>query len=99
MNRRLYQELGEPPSVNLYFSRVRDTIAVEPVTSSRLPESLPVIETGDSYRINVAPFCRHFGIKLEKTEKFVRPELSDGKLWLKLSETITVGRDWKRQKY
>lgn len=58
-----------------------------------------MIETGDSYRINFAPFCRQFGIKLERTEKFVRPELSDGKLWLKLSETITVGRDRNGQKY
>ena len=98
MNRNLYRHLGKPPSVYLYFSRVRDVIAIEPVSSARLPDSLPVLETNSGYRINASRFCTNFGIKLDTTEKFLAPDIRDGKLWLKLAETITVGPGLKKRK-
>ena len=37
MNAFCYRELGKPPAVNLYFSRARDVIMIEPVQSANLP--------------------------------------------------------------
>jgi len=87
-NQRTFDELGHPPAVYLYFSRVRDLIVVEPVSSINLPAAFPVLEKGFSgYRVNVAPFCRHFGIRLDTSTRFVDPEINGGKLELKLAET------------
>lgn len=43
MNRKAYEMIGKPPAVNLYYSRVADTIAVEPVSNRQIAESLPVL--------------------------------------------------------
>jgi hypothetical protein len=90
LNRNMYNTLGRPAAVYLNFSRVRDTIAIEPA-SPRLPETFPVIKSGAGWRINSAPFCRHFGIVIDTTLKFVHPEIAGNALYLKLNETISVG--------
>ena len=92
MNKRCYLELGKPQAVYLHFSRVDDTIAVEPVHSHSLPAAFPVRAYDTNYTINAAPFCRHFGIRLDTTQRFVSPEFRDGALQLKLSETVTITR-------
>ncbi|MBK9154789.1 MAG: hypothetical protein IPM25_11335 [Chloracidobacterium sp.] len=97
-NRNAWQKLGEPPAVYLYFSRTRDLIAIEPVPSHRLPESFPVLTKSAGYRVNAAPFCRHFGIRLNTTLRFINPEMRDGKLQLKLAETVSVAQVRKRRK-
>ena len=77
----------------LHFSRVRDLIVVEPVQSINMQAAFPVLEKNVSgYRINAAPFCRHFGIKLDTTVRLVGPEIRNGRLELKLSETICVAQ-------
>ena len=41
--------------------------------------------------IHASPFCRHFGIKLSTTERFVEAEIdNDGILHLDLRKTVTV---------
>ena len=90
-NKNAYRQLGKPPSVNLYFSRTRDLIVIEPVPSVNLPESFPLLEKGTTgWRVNAAPFCRHFGILIDTTLKFIEPDIREGKLNLKLSETVSV---------
>ena len=92
INKNLYRLWGKPPAVYLYFNRPKDQIALEP-TSPRLPEAFGVTEKCNGYMIHASPFCRHFGIRLEATHKFVRPELTpDGKLLLDLSNTVIVTR-------
>jgi len=100
LNNNCYQILGKPPAVYLYFSRVKDVIAVEPVQSPRLPEAFPVKEKNSvGWRINASPFCKHFGIRLDSTERFINPDItSDGKLILKLSETVTVRQNRRKGK-
>lgn len=97
LNRNVHNILGKPAAVYLYFSRVRDTIAIEP-TSPRFPESFPVLRAGTGWRINAAPFCRHFGIRIDGTLKFVRPDVVGKTLHLKLSETVSVGGRVRRKK-
>ena len=96
LNRNVYHLLGKPAAVYLDFSRTRDIIAIEPA-SPRLSESFPVLPTGHSWRINAAPFCRHFGIDIDTTLKFIRPDIDGNALYLKLAETVSVGGR-KRQK-
>lgn len=97
LNRNIYYLLGKPAAVYLNYSRTRDIIAIEP-TSPRLSESFPVIQNPMNWRINAAPFCRHFGIKIDTQLKFVRPEIVGNALHLKLSETVSVGGRKRRKK-
>lgn len=98
INANCYRLLGKPPAVYLYFSRTRDVIAIEPVPSPRLPEAFPVkLKSTVGYRINASPFCKHFNIRIDSTERFTHPEIRDGKLMLKLAETTTI-RQIRRKK-
>lgn len=99
LNRKAYELIGKPPAVNLYYSRVTDTIAVEPVSNPKLAESLPVIQQkATSVRINAAPFCRHFNIRVPATSRFITPEPRNGRLMLKLSEIVVVTTAMKGRK-
>ena len=92
-NKRTYKELGRPAAVYLHFSRVRDLIVIEPVQSINMPAAFPVLEKNISgYRINAAPFCRHFGIRIDTTVRFPHAEIRNGRLELKLAETICVAQ-------
>ncbi len=97
LNRNIYYQLGKPAAVYLNFSRTRDIIAIEPA-SPRLPESFPVIANPCNWRINAAPFCRHFGIDIDTTLKFVRLEIVGNALYLKLAETVSVGGRKRKKK-
>ena len=98
-NKNTYAQLGRPPALYLYYSRERDLIALEPVQSPNLPEAFPILDKGFSgYRINAAPFCRHFGISLGTTLRFIDPEMRNGKLELKLADTVSVAQVRKRRK-
>ncbi len=97
LNRNVYNLLGKPSAVYLNFSRTRDIIALEPA-SPRVPESFPVIQNTCNWRINAAPFCRHFNIDIDTQLKFIRPELEGSALMLKLTETISVGGRKRRKR-
>lgn len=97
-NATCYKLLGKPTAANLYFSRADDMIAVEPVDSPRLPTAFPFRPNSTARYLNAAPFCRHFGIKLDSTQRFTSPEFRDGALHLKLSETVTIKRAQRGKK-
>lgn len=98
INRNLFNKLGKPEAVTLSYSRKRDIIAIKP-TSARFNEAFPVMPTGHSFRINSAPFCRHFGIKIDQTLRFIDPSIEDeGILHLNLNETVSVSRVRRRAK-
>jgi hypothetical protein len=97
LNRNIYHQLGKPAAVYLNYSRKLDIIAIEPA-SPRLPDSFPVIANVCNWRINSAPFCRHFGIKIDTQLKFIRPEIVGNALHLKLRETVSVGGRVRKKK-
>lgn len=97
LNRNIYNQMGKPSAVYLNYSRELDIIAVEP-TSPRLADAFPVITNPCNWRINAAPFCRHFGITVDTTLKFVQPEIVGNALHLKLFETVSVGGRVRRKK-
>lgn len=96
-NRNVYSELGRPEAVHLGYSRARDIIAVE-AASPRLNDSFPVRSDRYNFRICAAPFCRHFGIRIDSTLKFVRPDIIGKTLFLNLGETISTVRPRRRKK-
>jgi hypothetical protein len=98
LNARCYAEIGKPPAAYLHFSRKAETIAVEPVESARLPTAFPFQNNHGARYLNAAPFIRHFGIKLDATHRFIRPELRDGALYLNLRETAIVTRRRRMQR-
>jgi hypothetical protein len=97
MNRNLYTLMGKPDAVRFGYSRKRDIISIEP-SSPRLNNSFPVIPSGKSFRINVAPFCRHFNIRFDTTRKFLDPELVGRTLHIKPNQTISVSRQRRKRK-
>jgi hypothetical protein len=97
LNRNIYERIGKPEAVYLYFSRERDSIGIEP-TSPRFNEAFPVMPNGRGWRINAAPFCRHFNIRINQTLKFIAPQIVGRELRLKLSDTVSVAaRKRKKQ--
>lgn len=92
LNMNAWRLIGKPPAVYLFYSREDHIIGIEPVHSFHMPTAFPLKEISNGRRIQASPFCKHFGIRIDTTERFVRPELSnDGKLLLlKLTETVTV---------
>ena len=98
LNEKLYRELGKPALVYLYFNRARDVIVVEPCVLPHSPEAFPVKrKTHGGWRINASPFCRHFNVRLDATYRFTDPDLRDGRLHLKLSQTVII-RQFRRPK-
>jgi hypothetical protein len=96
MNRNAHRLIGKPEGVNLYYHRKTDTIAIEPA-HARLPLVFPVKERFNYLLIHALPFCKHFGIRVDSTQAFVRPDISEhGMLMLDLSNTVTVG-GWRRK--
>jgi hypothetical protein len=98
MNATCFKHLGRPVAANLYFSRADDSIAIEPVHSNNLPTAFPFRPNSSARYLNAAPFCRHFGIRLDSTQRFLAPEIRDGALHLKLSETVTIKREGRKKR-
>ena len=98
MNATCHKLLGRPDAAYLYFSRVDDTIAIAPAESVRLPTAFPFRPNSTARYLNAAPFCRHFGIRLDGTLRFTSPDLRDGALHLKLSDTVTITRSKRKRK-
>lgn len=99
LNRKAHASIGKPQRVQLFFNRKKDTIGIRPA-HERLADAFPVRDNGGSFVVYIGNFCRHFGIKLSTTEKFIAPDIGpDGILVLDLSKTVTVsGYTRKRKK-
>ena len=96
LNQKAHAMMGRPTAVYLYFNRPKDMIILEPTAASTSSNAflLKVAHRGRSgRRLPANPFCRHFGIRLKTTHKFIRPEVDAvGRMYLKLSETVIVAR-------
>jgi hypothetical protein len=97
-NKRAFLEMGRPEAVHLFFNREDAQIGLQP-TSGRLPTAFQVLPSHKStgYRINASPFFKHYGIRISETHSFLRPEMRDGRLVLKLNETVIISRNRKRK--
>lgn len=94
-NRFIFDQLGKPEAVELFYNRREQKIGMKK-TSPRFNEAFPIhrvrADSGTRY-INAASFCIHHGINVTETHKFLRPDLiGDRMLVLNLNETIVVTR-------
>lgn len=101
LNQKAHSMMGRPLAVYLYFNRPKDMIILEPTQALTGNNAFLLKELAHGGRhIYANPFCKHFGIRIKTTEKFLNPTTDAvGRMYLKLSETITVslGPRKKRQ--
>lgn len=94
LNQKAHKMMGRPIAVYLYFNRPKDLIILEPTQATRGSAAFLLKDAGHSARLIYAnPFCKHFGIKIEGTQRFIDPDVdAAGRMYLKLYETVTVTR-------
>jgi len=98
LNQNTYRLLGNPAAAALYYSREKDTIAIEPA-SPRIDENFPLKPMQNGWRILAGPFVGNFGIRTDRTLRFVHPDIDNGILLLSLRDTVNVTpRRYKKQK-
>lgn len=99
INRFTAKLLGNPEAVILMFDKKESVIGVVP---SNLRDKYafalkPKGRVNCNWVVNTAPFCRHFGIIIDRTEKFDDAELDDeGILRLDLRKTHNVSNRKRR---
>ena len=99
LNKNIFVRLGRPAAVSLFFNRGEQKIGIQ-AASPRFNYSFPVgvLASQTTHYVPAAPFCRHFGISVSETHRFINPEFSaDGKLILNLNETVLVTRKRKKK--
>src|SRR5438552_1349907 len=75
-NRLIFQMLGSPKAAVLYFDEESSIIGIT-AAHPQLREAFPVNVKDVYWTINAIPFCRRFGIKIEKTQAFADPDLDN----------------------
>jgi hypothetical protein len=92
LNGWAFKMFGSPKAVALYYSEEDDAIALEPAYP-RFNENFLVVKKQMGWAVHASTFCRHWGIRVPKTERFLYPDLTnEGQLILNLRETVKVGR-------
>lgn len=94
LNQMAYEAIGRPMAVELLFDQMFGRIGIKPIRPDA-PNAFPVkpVLKGTYRRINAAPFCLHFELKIEKTLMFTAPIVDpNGVLELDLSQTMPVTR-------
>jgi hypothetical protein len=100
LNKNAHRLMGRPEAVYIYFSRDKDELALES-TSPRLADAFPVKTTlkAHGYVIHANPVTKHFGIRLDGTNRFIDPTLDPhGILHLKLSDIVQTARGKRKKK-
>ena len=97
-NKYARKMLGEPEAVKLLFEKKESIIGLV-ASSLRDKDAFPMKPKGGglNYTVHAAPFCRHFGIVIDRTERFDHPEMDgQGILRLDLKHTHDVSNRKKK---
>jgi len=89
---RAIDRLGKPDWVVLMFDRMHSLIGVRP-SNKHEKNAYPTVHkmNGRHRLVRASNFCRHYGIRFERTRAFVRPRVDEfGVLVLDLKETRAV---------
>jgi hypothetical protein len=94
LNQKAHIMMGRPKAVYLYYNRTKDMIILEPTEALTAGNAFMLKDANHSARLIYAnPFCKHFGIRVKGTLKFLAPTVdAAGRMYLKLYETVTVSR-------
>jgi hypothetical protein len=91
---RAFEKMKRPDAAVLLFDKVNSVIGLLP-SHRRNANAYPLNEKPNAkYRVVRANrFCRHYGIKVERTVAFNKPEIdAEGILVLDLKATSVIGR-------
>ncbi len=92
LNSVAHKAFGSQSAVNLYYNRDDDAIALEPA-SPEGPESFRLVKHQMGWIIHASPFCHHNRIRIDQTERFIKPVITDnGLMILSLREMVSVAR-------
>ena len=99
LNAKAHQMFGRPAAVSFYYSRERDTIAIEPA-NPRFEKNFPVKQCQNGWRILAGPVVGNFNIRTDHTIRFANPEIdASGILLLSLRDTVNVtARRYQKKK-
>jgi hypothetical protein len=93
LNAKAVEVLGHPPSVKLYFDEARKIVGIKPGDPThRNSFKLKSFVSGHHRSITAAPFCTHFGIKVDSTVLFQVIDMEGDMLTLDITKTVRVGR-------
>lgn len=93
LNPKAYKALGNPEAVKLFFDEGRKVIGMRAATAELSNAfSLKRGGSGRHQIVLAAPFCTHFGIRVEGTVKFLNPEMDGDMLTLDITKTVNVTR-------
>lgn len=102
LNAKAHNMMGRPLAVYLYYNRPKNMIILERTDALTANNAFQLRECGTTAtgrKIWANPFCKHFGIRFEQTEKFIAPHVDAvGRMYLKLWETTTVSRGPRKKK-
>ena len=99
-NKFAVKTLGSPEAVLLMFDKKESVIGVV-ASTMRDKDAFPLKPKGGglNFTVHLAPFCRAFGIMIDKTERFDDPEIdNEGILRLDLKQMHDVSNRRKRKK-
>jgi len=91
---RVYEKLGKPTSAVLLYDKLNSVIGIRP-SHERAVNAYPFKSKPTvTYKVLRAyKFCRHFGIRVDRTIAFNMPEIDGrGMLHLDLKRTTVVGK-------
>ncbi len=93
LNAKAFEAMDAPAAVTLLFDENNSVIGLKPADPRR-PNAFPVRQKGKhNHTINASPFCKHFGIKVERTVLFNEVDIvADGVMKLELAKTTSIGR-------
>ena|SRR5664279_4838288 len=89
-----FERLGKPDAAVLLFDKVNSTIGVLPA-DRKAGNAYPLLAKpkGRHRIIRANKYCRHYGIRVDRTIAFNTPEIDDeGVLVLKLKTTTVIGK-------
>lgn len=91
LSAKLYNGMGRPGAVLLYYNREKHQIAVQPARVDR-PDAFPVAtKRNGAHWIYAQSFCRHHKIRFFASHKFLKPEITEERIViLDLNNTTPV---------
>jgi hypothetical protein len=94
LNKKAYDAMEQPGAVTLLFDENNKVIGLRPA-DPRLKNAFSVKQKDkwNNRTINASPFCKHFGIRVQRTVLFNEVDLTDdGVLLLELTKTTSIGQ-------
>ncbi len=89
LNAFIYDRIGRPEHVTLWYSRRDHAIAVEP-TFPPTHETFSVYKKERGWAISAAVFCQTYKLDIATTLRFTAPEVNEGILILRLRDTVPI---------